>query len=60
MADNEAELQLAVDILMEDWAMNPDKFELTVLRRGHQTEKHHVGCQEESTKVKLLGITVKK
>ena len=61
VADSEAEIQLAV--LMEEsvsyfssagLSMNPEKSELIL------TWELHVGNQKESTKVKLLAVTVEK
>ena len=69
VADSEAEIQLAVDILMEEFvsyfssaglAMNPEKSELILFRRGRQSQELKVGNQVESTRVKLLGVTVEK
>ena len=60
---------MAVDILLLEFsayfssaglAMNPDKSELIMFRRGCQNQKLQVGGQHKTTKLELLGVTVKK
>ena len=62
-ADTEAEIQLAVDLLMEEFlryfssaglSMNPSKSELIVFRRGRQNQELTVQGQPEASKIKLL------
>ena len=69
MADTEAELQLAVEVMMDEFlqyfsaaglSMNPTKSELIVFRRGRQESVLKVGDQEESGRIKLLGVNVDK
>ena len=69
VADSEAKVQIAVDIIMSEFvayfsscglAMNPDKSELIVFRKGRQVQELQVGGQVEATKTKLLGVTVEK
>ena len=69
IGDTEAEVQLAVEVVMEEFleyfssaglSMNPEKSELVVFRRSRQGQELHVGGQSESTKCKLLGVVVEK
>ena len=69
IGDSGAEIQVAIDNLLEEFsayfssarlAMNPDKSELILFRRGRQQQELHVGGQPETSKLKLLGVTVEK
>ena len=69
VADSEAEIQLAVNVLMDEFfdyftaaglCMNPEKSELILFRRGRKSETIFVGGQEEAEKIKLLGVVIDK